>query len=176
MKGLRRSGTYCRVFKPDWADPLDTSPSKLFGGRWNAPGSFGALYLNRDTTVAAANCRAQHAGRAIGLFDLQPDRRPRLLRVDVPDSPCLDVVSPSGIEELRLPAAFPLGVDHNRCRPIGLRAYRDGRFRGIACRSAAECRAMYWVGEELAWFDSSPVLRENGPRQDFASWYPDPIP
>jgi hypothetical protein len=28
------------VFKPDWAQPLDTSPSKLFGGDWKAPRTF----------------------------------------------------------------------------------------------------------------------------------------
>jgi hypothetical protein len=176
VKRLARTGAYYRVFKPEWADPLDTTPSKLHGGRWNAPGSFGNLYLARDTAVAAAIARAQHAGRAVGLFDLQAERRPHLLQVEIPPSADLDVVSSEGIRALHLPARYPFGVGHQRCQPIGLRAYRSRDFVGIACRSAAECQPGYWVGEELAWFDSSPPLEESGPRRDFASWYPDPIP
>lgn len=176
MRTLQRSGTHYRVFKPEWTDPLDSSPSRRHGGRWNPAGSFGVLDLARDSAVAAAIARAQHAGRAIGLFDLQPDRRPHLLEVGVPTSDDLDVVNSEGIRALRLPASYPFGVGHERCQPIGLRAYRSRRFHGIACRSAAECQQGYWVGEELAWFDSSPHLKETGPRRDFAGWYPDPIP
>lgn len=176
MRSLTRSGTYLRVFKPDWTDPLDTAPSRTHGGRWNPPESFGALYLCRDRSVAAANVRAQHVGRAVGLFDLKPERRPHLLQAHVPRSDCLDVVSAEGIAEVRLPRDFPFGVAHERCQSIGLRAYRSRNYRGVACRSAAECRRTAWVGEELAWFDSSPALTENGPRRDFATWYPDPIP
>jgi hypothetical protein len=176
VRSLTRSGTYLRVFKPEWSDPLDTTPSRIHGGRWNPPGGFGALYLCRDRSVAAASARAQHAGRAVGLFDLKPKRRPRLLQVHVPRSVCLDVVSAAGLAELHLPHIFPFDVGHPRCQRIGMRAYRSAAYRGIACRSAAECRPTGWVGEELAWFDSSAALIENGPRQDFATWYPDPIP
>lgn len=176
MKALTRSGLYYRVFKPEWADPLDTTPSRLHGGRWNPPGSFGILYLARDGAVAAAIARAQHAGRAVGLFDLQPDRRPHLLEVGVPHSDNLDVVTPEGVRALRLPARYPFGGGRDRCQPIGVRAYGARTFLGIACRSAAECQPGYWVGEELAWFDRSLPVAEGGPRRDFRSWYPDPIP
>ncbi|MEO8899824.1 MAG: RES domain-containing protein [Candidatus Dormibacter sp.] len=165
-----------RVFSPGWSDPLDTAPSRTNGGRWNPPGAFGALYLCADRAVAAANARAQHAGRAIGLFDLKPERRPHLLCVHVPRSICLDVVSAAGVAEVGLPAGYPFGVGRERCQRIGRRAYRNGSYRGIACRSAAECRPAAWVGEELVWFDTSPILVENGTRLDFASWYPDPVP
>ncbi|MGH7723136.1 MAG: RES domain-containing protein [Candidatus Dormibacteria bacterium] len=175
MRSLTRSGTYLRVFSPDWSDPLDTTPSRISGGRWNPPGAFGALHLCADRTVAAANARAQHAGRAIGLFDLEPERRPHVLQLHVPRSTCVDVVTAAGVGDVRLPARYPFGVGHDRCRRIGQAAYRDGSYRGIACRSAAECRPTAWVGEELAWFDSAPVLSEDG-RADFANWYPDPIP
>jgi hypothetical protein len=176
MRSLTRSGAYVRVFNPDWGDPLDTGASRAHGGRWNPPGRFGALYLCRDRSVAAANVRARHAGRAIGLFDLKPERRPHLLQLHVPRSACLDAVSAAGVADLDLPRTFPDAVPHSRCQRIGVRAYRAGTYRGIACRSAAECRPATWVGEELAWFDSSPPLRETGPREDFPTWYPDPIP
>ncbi|MGC1381803.1 MAG: RES domain-containing protein [Candidatus Baltobacteraceae bacterium] len=176
MLGITRGGTYFRVFKPDWDDPLDTSFSREIGGRWNAPGLFGALYLNATRTVAAANARAQHRGRAIGLLDLRPERRPRLLQVHVPRCTVLDAVRPEGLRAVNLPANYPWRVGPERCRPIGLRAYRRGDLRGIASRSAAECSATDWLGEELAWFDKSPSLRESGPRRDFELWYPDAIP
>ena len=176
MISLTRGGTYVRAYKPEWKDPLDTSPSRRAGGRWNAPGSFGILYLCANRAVAAANVRAHHAGRAIQLFDLRPEQRPMLLSVRVPRSRCCDVVTAPGVAAAGLPPSYPYRVPHGRCRRVGAAAYREGSTRGIACRSAAECRPEGWVGEELAWFASSPPLRENGPRQPFAAWYPDPAP
>lgn len=175
MKALSRSGHYYRVFKPGWGNPLDTRPSFTRGGRWNAAGEFGVIYLNKTLDVAAANARKQHLGRAIGLFDLKADRRPHLLTVSVPRSLHLDVVSREGVSALRLPANYPWHVDHDRCQPIGLRAYNEVRLRGIAARSAAECTAKDWIGEELAWFDRSPALREIE-RRSFSKWYPDVYP
>ena len=49
---VRRGGEYNRLADPAWQDPLDTSFAKSMGGRWNAPGSFEVLYLNRDVRVA----------------------------------------------------------------------------------------------------------------------------
>ncbi|HTU68842.1 MAG TPA: hypothetical protein VMF11_00860 [Candidatus Baltobacteraceae bacterium] len=175
MKAIVRSGDYFRVFKPGWSDPLDPSYSLERGGRWNAPHTFGVLYLNATYAVAAANARRRHAGRAIGLFDLKPDRRPHLLTLDVPRSLALDVVTDAGIAALDLPANYPWRVAHARCRPIGKNAYAQRRLRGIACRSAAECTATDWIGEELAWFDRSPLLVERS-RRSFEQWYPDPHP
>lgn len=175
MRGTLRGGRYSRVYKPDWNDPLDTSFSRELGGRWNAPESFGALYLNATFAVAAANARWQHAGRAIGLFDLRPERRPRLLVVTLPRARVLDVVSDAGVAALRLPSRYPWDVDRDRCRPIGARAYRVAAYRGIACRSAAECRPDHWIGEELAWFDRSPHVRVVDDLA-FAACYPDPHP
>lgn len=177
MLGLERYGRYFRVYKPDWLDPLDTDFAKQSArNRWNLPGEFGALYLSRSLDVAAANARRRHAGRAVGLFDLKPDRRPWLLSVIVPRSQVLDVVTPAGVARLGLPREYPFGVAVERCWPIARRAYADSALSGIACRSAAECTKTTWLGEELAWFDRSPRLRESGPRRRFEDWYPDVKP
>jgi hypothetical protein len=176
MRSATRAGTYFRVYKPDWTDPLDSSFSKRIGGRWNAPGAFGVLSLNATVTVAATNARSQHRGRAIKLFDLRPERRPSLLQVSVPKSSVLDAVTERGVRDARLPDHFPWNFSHERGRTVGLRAYRSGRLRGIASRSAAECSRDEWLGEELSWFDTSPRLRENGPRRAFGQWYPDVVP
>lgn len=173
MKGTYRSGRHYRVFHPDWTNPLDTSYSKQYGGRWNPSGEFGALYLNATLEVAAANARHQHRGRVIGLFDLKPDRRPHLCTVNIQRSLLLDVVNNDALTDLKLPATYPDGIDHSTCRAIGKRAYAELRLRGIACRSAAECSATHWLGEEVAWFDRSPALTESAPRLTFEKWYPD---
>jgi hypothetical protein len=174
---LERHGTYYRVYKPDWHDPLDTSYAKRSpNNRWNPPGVFGALYLDATLDVAAANARSQHAGRAIGLFDLRPERRPWLVSVAVPRSRVLDVVTPAGISRLKLPKHYPFGVAAQQCWPIARRAYSDSTLWGVACRSAAECTKITWIGEELAWFDRAPRLRETAPRRAFEEWYPDVKP
>ena len=49
---VRRGGACNRLAEPHWADPLDTSFTREHGGRWNAPGAFGMLYLNRTERLA----------------------------------------------------------------------------------------------------------------------------
>ena len=175
LLSIRRGGSYFRLFKPGWADPLDAAYSKARGGRWTPPGEFGAVYLNQSIEVAAANARAQHAGRAIGLFDLSPSRRPSLLNVDVVPSSVVDIVSPRGIDRAGFPVEYPFGVSHASCWPVARRAYGEVGIAGIACRSNAESTAEYAVGEELAWFDRAPMLAV-GRRRTFAEWYPGPHP
>jgi len=172
---VRRSGAYYRVCKPDWLDCADTSYSKTNGARWNPRGAFGALYLCATIEVAAANARTHHSGRAIGLFSLRPERRPQLLRFDIPASRYVDIVSAAGVSAAGLPSEFPHGVGWPRCQTVAAEAKAAGQL-GIACRSAAECSATSWLGEELAIFDSAPQPRAVGKPRAFADWYPDVIP
>jgi RES domain-containing protein len=177
MSGLPqivRRGEYYRVCKLDWVDCGDTSFAKANGGRWNPATEFGALYFNATVRVAAAQARHQHAGRAIALFDLRPERRPILATFDVPTVRVVDVVSAEAIRALRLPRVYPLGVEREPCQRIARRAYREG-VAGVAARSAAEARVDDVVGEELAYFDSQPAISSRD-RKSFADWYPDPYP
>ena len=171
---IRRGGPYYRVAAPGWNDPADTAYSKERGGRWNPPGEFGALYLNATTQVAAANARAQHAGRAIKLFDLLPEARPELVTFDVPMVDVVDAFTPHGIEALGFAANFPYGVPWPPCQAIARHAHA-ARLAGVAARSNAEATATAFVGEELALFEEvalgAPLVRRH-----FNEWYPDPIP
>jgi len=169
----RRGGEYYRVVAPDWTEPLDTTYSKQYGGRWNPPGEFGALYLNANLRVAAANARAQHAGRAIKLFDLHPSARPELVTAEVPQRDVVDAVSPDGVAALGFAESFPFGVSWLPCQAIARAAKADG-ISGIATRSNAEATATRVVGEELAVFEGCAVAERA--RRPFAAWYPDPIP
>jgi len=171
---VRRSGPYYRVVAPKWVDPADTSYSKQRGGRWNPAGEFGALYLNATIQVAAANARAQHAGRAIKLFDLLPEARPELVTFEVPIVDVLDACTPKGIAALGFAENFPHGVPWPPCQAIA-REVRANALSGVASRSAAESTEATSVGEELALFDKV-VAGPPRARRRFDKWYPDPIP
>ncbi len=169
----QRGGEYYRVVAPDWSNPLDTSYAKAAGGRWNPPGEFGALYLNATLRVAAGNARAQHAGRAIKLFDLVPDARPELVTVVVPSIDVVDASSPGGVAALGFAPDFPYGVPWEPCQVIARAAHAAG-IAGVAARSNAEATAVEVVGEELAAFEGVHVVERV--RRHFTEWYPDPIP
>src|SRR5262250_734501 len=119
VQRVARSGVYFRVCKPDWLSCADTSYSKSFGARWNPRGAFGALYLCATIEVAAANARTHHSGRAIGLFSLRPERRPRLQRFDVRKARYVDIATASGVAAAGLPPEYPYGVGWTACQPIG---------------------------------------------------------
>ena len=169
-----RGGLYYRVVAPEWTDPANTAYSKQHGGRWNPPGEFGALYLNATVQVAAANARAQHAGRAIKLFDLLPEARPELVTFDVPMTNALDACTPEGLTELGFVNNFPYGVTWPPCQAVAREAYSAG-IAGVASRSNAEVTATTFVGEELALFEHI-IIGPPQNRRRFVEWYPDPIP
>ncbi len=174
MRRLARGGPYVRVCDATWRDCADTEPSKRFGGRWNARGRFGVLYLCASRAVAAANarCAYERDGRYT-LFDRRPDRRPHLQVFTVAQTRFVNAVTPAGIAALGLPATFPFQVTYAACRPIGAGAYDEGEL-GIASRSAAEATRENVVGEELALFDSALSLVTAGQRLAFNAWYPLP--
>ena len=156
MRHIEREGLHLRVCDPSWADPLDTTFSKRHGGRWNAPGEFGVLYLNATVAVAAGNARRAYEGEIATLFDLLPEQRPDLQLVTVASMRVVDAVTDGGLRALRLPASYPVGASWAACRRIGARAHAAGE-HGIACRSAdATDRTNEVVeGEELAVFDTA---------------------
>lgn len=156
---VRRGGAYLRVADPSWKDPLDGSYSVRQGGRWNAPGTFGVVYLNRTIEVARANVRRLFAGQPYGPEDLDPREAPVLVDTTVPKADFVDVLSDAGCRAAGLPATYPLEdgepIPHRRCQPIGQRAWDEG-WPGIACRSAAAgCDR---DDEELAWFEREESL------------------
>ena len=171
---IRRGGSYYRVVAPNWHDPADTSYAKEHGGRWNPVGEFGALYLCASVQVAAANARAQHAGRAIKLFDLLPAARPELVTFEVPMADVVDACTPPGIAALGFAESFPYGVAWPACQAISREAHAVA-LAGVAARSNAEATATVSVGEELAFFEEAAAIAVPE-RRRFREWYPDPIP
>ena len=166
-----RGGRYLRVADPDWSDSLDGSYAAQRGGRWNPPGSFAVVYLNRNFETARANVGRRFAGQPFGLDDTRPERRPVLVHADVAQRRFVDVVTDAGCIAAGLPASYPFDdsgvlVPHERCQPIGQQAWNDGE-HGIAARSAA---GTWPPGEELAWFQRETRLKPLE-IQPFEEWY-----
>jgi hypothetical protein len=179
VRKVRRGGAHNRLAEPDWKDPLDTNYSKAAGGRWNAPGSYGVLYLNASERMARLQAEHKLAGQPYGIEDLDPAAQHDLVEVDVVETDALDLVSASGLAAVRLPATYPLDarggpIAHARCRPIGQAAY-DEPLPAIAYRSAVPGAAV--EDEELAVFDRdvAALARQTG-RRSFSQWYLDSSP
>jgi len=172
MLHVRRAGLYYRVADPGWDDPLNGDYSRRHGGRWNAPGSFPVVYLNRDLVTARAYVRRKFGGLPYGPELLRTERAPVLVSTNVPGDDYVDALSAEGCRDLGLPVSYPLDADGNlvswtACQPVGQRAW-DGGEPGIACRSAARPGGT----EELAYF-SRPAARSLviSDRQPFATWF-----
>lgn len=171
---------WLRVADPEWTDPLNPGYAAMFGGRWNPPASFSALYMNADVLTARAQIDRMLEGSAVRPDDLEdnafvlvPLRLPRTQRA-------ADAVSGKGLRALGLPPEYPLGSDgeivaHPPCQAIGARV-REAGLRGVWCRSAATPTG---TGRELAWFPATsrstarPVFEQAlpyGEWRDAVSW------
>ena len=172
MRRIRRDGRYYRVADPDWRDPLDGGFSRRHGGRWNAPGTFPVVYLNRDLITSRAYVRRKFEGQPFGPELLREDRAPVLVVTGIPATDYVDAVIDAGCRDLGLPVSYPRDraghvVPWTVCQPIGRGAWDDGEL-GIACRSAAVPAGV----EELASFTRPaaarlPVIQ----RLAFAEWF-----
>lgn len=173
MRHVERGGLHFRVCDPSWTDPLDTAFSKHHGGRWNAPGAFGVLYLNATIAVAAGNARRAYEGEIATLFDLLPEQRPDLQLVTVSPIRVVDAVTDAGLRSLRLLASYPAGATWTACRRIGARAHAANE-TGIACRTADATKRNREIieGEELVVFDTALHAVGRAERVPFAQWYP----
>jgi hypothetical protein len=169
---VRRGGAYNRLAEPDWENPLDTAFSKRAGGRWNAPGAYGVLYLNASERMARIQVEHRLTGQPYDVEDLDPATQHDLVEVDVTETEALDLVSEQGLDAVGLPAGYPLddegAITHERCHPIGQAAY-DAPLAAIACRSAATGAAT--TDEELAVFDRDAGLVTETSRRSFTEWY-----
>jgi hypothetical protein len=171
----QRAGAFNRLAEPAWADPLDTSFSKAKGGRWNAAGSYGVLYLNNGEPMARAQVAHKLAGQPFTVEDLDPDEQHDLIEVNVADSTVLDCVTDDGLTAAGLPVSYPkdpagVEVPHDPdCHTVGAAAHADGQ-DGIACRSAADGTTP--DDEELALFDHAATAKVTMiARRPFRDWY-----
>jgi RES domain len=171
---VRRGGSYKRLAEPSWSDPLDMSYSRQPGGRWNPPGSFGVLYLNRDLRMARLQVLHKLSGHPYGVEDLDEAEQHDLVDVEVAEREWLDCVTAAGLESVGLPVTYARHrngrpVQRTDCQPVGQAAFDDGR-PGIACRSAVSGASL--TDEELGVFDRDVEagVQMTG-RHAFADWF-----
>lgn len=171
---MNAGGRYLRVANPDWEHPLDGSHARDAGGRWNRPGSYPVVYLNRSARTARLNCLHKYAELPYGPEDLDEAEAPVLVATDVPDGEHADCLTDGGLDGWGLPASYPRHPDGRpvgweQCQPIGEVAH-DAGLDGIACRSAANGAGPH--DHELAYFerDDVPGLEEVE-RRPFADWF-----
>jgi hypothetical protein len=150
---------------------LSGEHSHVRGGRWNAPGAFGVVYLNASLGLARALVRARLEDRGIRPEDILPETGPVLVRTTVPDDTYVNAVTDAGLRSVNLPTTYPLDksgktVAHRVCQPIGQLAWDAGE-RGIACRPAT--RGAPASGKELAYFGRQRLRVEETER--FATWF-----
>ena len=162
---------WLRVAKPEWRDPLDASYAGEHGGRWNPPGSWPTLYLNRDLATARAQVARLLAGTFAQADDLSDDAFD-LVGVRLPAGLVAgDVVSDAGIRAAGLPSTYPLNangtvVAHARCQRVGAQAH-DGGLDGIEARSACTRDGS---GRELACWSGLDDVRRVGRRVPYGRW------
>jgi len=167
---VSRSGTYYRVFEAGWDDCADTSFSKLYGGRWNPPGEFGALYLNRTIEVARANARELYAGAFYRPEDLTGGAELQLQEFTVPKESVLNCISEGGAAACGFPPSYPFGCKYASSQAIARDEYAHGT-SGVATRCASEASGSAFVGEELALFDRVSRSAKKARLYRFADWY-----
>ncbi len=170
MRHIRRGGPYLRVADPSWRDPLSGEHSRVRGGRWNAPGAFGVVYLNASLELARALVRARLEDRGIRPEDILPEAGPVLVATTAPDETYVNTVTDAGLRSVSLPTSYPLDsrgqiITHRVCQPIGQLA-RDAGEQGIACRPATRGAPN---GEELAYFGRERLRAET--TEQFATWF-----
>jgi hypothetical protein len=144
------------VADPAWRDPLDPSYAERHGGRWNAPDSHAALYLNADVATARRRIDRMLAGSPVRLEDLD-DGAYVLVAATLPRAQvCADALTRRGLKAMALPATYPVGSDgevvgHAACQRAGARVRAAG-LRGVWCISASSREG---DGRELAWFPAT---------------------
>lgn len=142
------------------------------GGRWNAPGSFAAVYLNGNVPLARLFVAHKLGGQPYGPEDIDPDSGPVLVGVDIAEQGFVDIVTNPGCANAGLPESYPIDasgdvIGHETCWPIGQAAWEKQEL-GIACRSATKGAAR--SDEELAWFQRGLEL-EPVVTKGFVDWF-----
>jgi RES domain-containing protein len=170
---VARGGRYHRLAEPPWTDPLSTSFSKARGGRWNAPGAFGVLYLNATISLARLQVAHRLAGQPYGVEDLDPSEQHDLVHIDVAELDALDCVSDDGLNAVGLPDSYPAAddgapVEWAPCQAVGQHAY-DAGIAALACRSAVA--AATHADEELGVFDTHLASVSKTGRDVFGDWF-----
>lgn len=140
-----------RVVRREWADPLDSSFSRLqSGNRWNTR-DFPALYCCCSEIVARAVTLDIFRVAGVELSDLRPQVRPQLVEIQW-SGRVADVSSPEGVAAAGFPSEYPSGVEPRSTQQVAAEWHAEG-WEGVVCRSASLGRLGFrdWTGMHERW-------------------------
>ncbi len=148
----------------------DASFAGVHGGRWNPPGSWPTLYLNRDLDTARAQMGRLLEGTFAEPEDLSDDAFV-LVAARLPREVVVDVVSAAGVNAAGLPSSYPLNangsvVSHGRCQAVGSQAH-DAALGGVEARSACTRDGS---GRELAVWAGLDSVRPVSRQVSYGRW------
>ncbi len=163
---------WLRVVARSWEDPLDPKYAQRLGGRWNPPGSWPTLYLNRDIETARAQVTRLLQGSPVTVDDLADDAF-ELVSAVLPPAEVVDCVSDEGLGAAGLASTYPRDVagrivPHATCQRIGDCAHEAG-LDGVEARSAADL-SLSRESTELAWWAHGARAEQVGGRVPYGEW------
>jgi len=154
-------GTLYRCVPASSVDPMSVTFS-LRGGRWNPPGTFAVLYTFLSASLARTFIRTQWAKAGTAIEDLQPQALPDLLVLNCSVTGLTDITTPTGLQNVGLPAMYPVGFESEASWPvtqqIGVRLHGSGS-AGVLTRSAT---ATTWTGPQENWAEIA-IFPDNAP-------------
>lgn len=149
-----------RVIPADTKDPLDVSYSQIKkDNRWNTP-EFPALYACCSKKVVEAIIQDRYRKGAIILEDLDPSRRPHVVKLSW-SGKLVDVATKNGIIQAGFNENYPEGVDYTQTQLLATKCH-EAEMEGVVCRSASLSRFGFkkWEGDHQSWGEIAVFVRK----------------
>ncbi|WP_110853793.1 RES domain-containing protein [Georgenia satyanarayanai] len=129
-------------------DPLSGAGARIFGGRWNPPGVFGAIYLAHPVAACMAELARMASSQDLTVSDFLRARGGRTLHtIDVRELSVLDLRTEAAQAQVGLELTDITDEDRTACQAVGHAAHFLG-LGGVLTPSATG------VGLVLTAFES----------------------
>jgi RES domain-containing protein len=155
------SGTGYRCIPSSSSTPLATEYSVTYGGRWNSPGSYPVMYTFLSPQLARQWVSTNLSPYTVD--EVQPERLPDLLVLELELDNMADLASTTGLEEVGLPSTYPIGYTTTSAwtvtQTVGATIH-DAGHTSILTRSAT---ATQWTGQVETWAEIA-IFTDQAPK------------
>jgi len=163
------SGAAFRCIPSSSTTPLSTDYSVAYGGRWNAAGTYPTMYTFLSTQLAQQWVSANLS--PYSLDEVQPERLPDLLVLDLELDNVADLTGNAGLGEVGLPRTYPAGYAGTSAwtvtQSVGA-IIHDAGHTSVLTRSAT---ASEWSGQVEAWAEIA-IFTDHAPKPTFTERIP----